>query len=403
MQQNQLMVGHFTDINMLETMFVWCTPFIFFVHFLNVFFENIRVGVIISIYIFLLFAIFCKKIKKHYLNIYIIIYILWSFLSVYAYLFNQLPTIIFFKQLSSSCLPIALYFLGRRFFYIKDRFYNMFLISCVFCFLFGLYWNYALPNYYLSYLSRIITWFNINYFLNHPRFNSFIGSTGVGVLFSISYLISLEKIGKHNELKYFLTMIISIIAVTFSMQRSAYLNFLFISLYFIVRNSNYRKKIISRLFLFFLLALPFYNFIGWDGIIDKIISVPNAVSERAGQWANLHDIGLYIITGYGLGAMSHKALPYSDLLITDGAYLTIMGEQGIIGILLLLVIILLTYCKILRFKLLDECIIESLIILIFLISSFGSNTILFLSISPFFWLSIGIIHEISFLKYKGKI
>ena len=373
---------------------------IFVVYFCSVFNSTIRPGVIAAIIMFI-FIVNIFPIKINTANLMVIMYFLYSILNLIPYIFTGYDIEIFITKFSNSILPVIFYFLGEKYVNSKYKLYNRLLIAFLFCFIIGLYWYFKLPEYYIRYLDKTIAGFHIISYLNDRRFSSFLGSIGIGSISTISIIISLALFHQKLKYRYILLFLISIFVSIMSMQRASYLLTIFsiISLELVYRKYKNNKYILIIIVLIIFIMTIFI--ITNENIAIDIIQIRkrfdnigfNAISERIYQWKKINEIGISLIWGKGIGSMSYNARKYTNLIINDGAFFNIIGEIGIFGFIIFIIAISLSlYQK--NFKYSKIVMIEYTTIIVLLLSSVGSNTILYQEIAPIFWMFLGRINSL---------
>ncbi len=96
-----------------------------------------------------------------------------------------------------------------------------------------------------------------------------------------------------------------------------------------------------------------------------------------------------LMFGSGLGTVGHKASIYFENIITDGNYIKIFFEVGLVGFSLFLLIIVNTLVYVYRqFRIIR---FEFLIIFVIFFQGLGNNVYSTYTIGVIFWLLIGII------------
>ena len=176
----------------------------------------------------------------------------------------------------------------------------------------------------------------------------------------------------------------------------------FIILIYDLRHEKRSGKYIFWIVLFFIIAA---SYIVQTDIFEKIftrigeINIDSAFDDsRKYQNQNLFDSIKNIVTGSGLGSGSANARRIGLTGITDGNYMKLLYEEGIIGLFLFVGVILRTLLRAYRyFKYYS---VEFCIIVSILIAMMGSNSLTM----PFyiipFWYAIGTIWNKSVLQER---
>ena len=123
-------------------------------------------------------------------------------------------------------------------------------------------------------------------------------------------------------------------------------------------------------------------------VTSKSLSRYNAIGERFTTWSRLFE-NTNIWFGRGLGTGGHRARSISALdTVTDGNYAKIIGETGIVGIVLFIMICILWLSRQFKDNFKDKAAI--FIIVFILLQAFGSNIIALQVTAPVFWVAMGI-------------
>ena len=327
------------------------------------------------------------------------LYLLYNIFSITGYLYNGIPIKAFVQDFSNQFLPMIFFCLPSSKSFNKEKYYNLLIGSIVFCIIVGLYFYITKPESYFEFLSRTNAAYNKDYYLMHPRFNSFVGSTIMGTLSLIGMIASLHRILFFQTylLKYALIYVLCFVSSILTMQRSAMviaIIFLLLSFLMSLITSNKSRKYLYMVYTLFGILLAFGISRLEASILDTINNRFGAVSidlitSRSDQWVETIKNSPNIILGSGLGSVGHKAIGYAKFVITDGSLFKLIAEFGIVGFLLFGLIIIVCLEK--AFKRSFYYFREISIIFVFLLQSIGSNSLSFQLLLPSFWLSLGII------------
>ena len=365
---------------------------ILFVILLQLFlFPGIRLGVITSvIIIFISYKTIdkFKLINNTLINKLILLYLFYNSASVILYIFSGIPLSVFFAEWSNSILPVFFFYFSSNRKSDVTKFYLVTLLVLLFSFILGYYlWIIDSEEYKIFMETTEGPGTGIDFF------QSLYGLTATGTFGVIGFLISgslvLNSHGKHGKI----AMVICIIATVFTFRRGSMgsLFIAFIVLHFIAFiKFNFIKKryfIVEIVFIIFIyhFFLSGYNFF-IENLIERSSMISEAVGERSFTW-NVAFQDWSFIFGKGLGSIGHKAIGFSKVLIADGNYFKMIGEIGIIGFSIFLLILLISFWKgIIDFK---NRFLELGIVFCICLIGVGSNIFTFQSIAPIFWFAIG--------------
>lgn len=380
---------------------------IFGFYFLNVFYESIRPGVLASAFIIML-SLTVVPSNATRLELLINLYVFYNIFGILLNFQNDIPLRIGFEEFSSSALPVMFFFIARRFGSQSEKFYQSFLFACFLCYGTGMFWYLELPPYYVEYLTRLQLRFSIDGYLLDKRFFSFLGSTSIGLFAPISALVAFYLLFVTRQFRYLAMALLSVVISLLSYHRASYVMILFVMIFVHIKFLKNRfSAIIVGWELVFLAAVVISLDSSGIGTLEDIrtvfVRLDSAVSSRSDQWLTVTRLGLRIVFGNGLGSMSHRAVEYSTALVNDGGYFKLLGELGLVGFGLFLLVLLATANIIFNKRCLGSVSLEACIILLFLIQSIGSNGLFFQDSAPLFWIAIGFISSREQVMCQGVV
>lgn len=324
----------------INSIFILHIFFIFnILSFVDMFLIDLRVGLLSSIPIAILIMM---NYKYFYLlgktkNILFTIYIILSILSIGGYLINDRPIELYIKGISYNLLPSMLYIIGMVSAYEQKNILKSILFSNSIMLFVGLVIYFLFPEFY---------WVKIyDTGSSLLRFGAYIGSIQTGNIAVANIpLIFSNKIKINQKIRPILLMI-SILSIILSAQRSAYINLVAIALLLLIVNFKVKRKLnVFKTFslVITLLVCSFVIYQIFELLVSetlknyfliRIIKIDNSmVTDRSGQWMVALDYFFKFPLGMGLGAGGDKASIAGMLLIPDGSYLRILVETGMFGI-----------------------------------------------------------------------
>ena len=371
---------------------------IFSLYFLQVFISNVHPAFFATLLAvpFILFGfLYFLSLHLSLIDFFAYGYIFWCCISGFFTIYNGYPYLLFIKQICYSVIPIFFFFIGKSKKETTSFILLGYLLASFFCFICGFIWVITKPQYYITYLSSYIYKFNLIYWLAEPRMNSFLGSICVGILGPISAWISFVCVRKtKKKFLFYLLFLFCEVASVASFQRFSYAMSLIILLLFLsysLIDKTVRKYgiiTIAAIIVAICLLLCFSPDL-LNSVLSKFSSFSSAFSDRSYQWSYVFSLGGTIIFGRGLGTFSHAAIGYTSELVTDGAFINILGETGVIGALLFSIIVILSIVSFFKNRRNDISVVCFGIVSIFLLASLGSNSFLYPVLAPLFWLSLG--------------
>lgn len=352
---------------------------------------GIRLGVVTSLVI--LFVIFktvniLDLIRSTVINKLVLGYLVYNTASLICYIFSEIPLNVYFAEWSNSILPMFFFYFSFKEKANNFKFYYITLCILIISFLLGYYlWTNDSEEYKIFMETTEGPGTGIDFF------QSLYGLTATGTFGVIGFLISahivLNSHGKHGKI----AMVICILATVFTFRRGsmASLFIAFIVLHFVgYFKFNFIKVRYFFVEIFFVVFIYKYylkdfNFF-FESLIERSSMISEAVGERSFTWAVAFQDWSFIF-GKGLGSIGHKSIGFSKVLIADGNYFKMIGEIGIFGTLLFLLILIASFWNgIVDFK--NKFLDVGIVFCICLIGV-GSNILTFQSIAPIFWFAIG--------------
>lgn len=341
----------------------------------------------------------------------VVVFIVYNLLTVFFYSYNGRPLDCFIHMLFPFVIPILFFFWGNRETIDVIPFYKCFVILCFGSFLYGIYLYAFMPSYYLSYLTDIYNnaWhtgaqLSEESVLLFSRFSSFFGSS-----YAISYLsvpclciaaglLNISK-NKRERFFYYITIGISWVAAVLCQQRVAMV-MASIYLLFVIFNGNKKGKFqIFYLLLMIPILYVVYIFFFETGRAMDVSEMLTGRLERMDlndayegsrmkQYiTSLMNMDNYLL-GDGLGSASSYARKYGFAGVSDGEYVRVFLENGVVGACIFFSLIVYTINKL--FEKWKDCKWEILVVIYFLVASFVSNSLsINLLYAPIFWFCMG--------------
>ena len=324
-------------------------------------------------------------------------YIVYNLLSGIWTVAFGIPVSVYMGEVSTTALPMVLYYAGRCSGSRTERFYRLFIYSVLFITGFGFLLYVTVPQFYIDFLYQHAMISKDDAATAHVRMYSVIGSTLVGAMsvFSMGasiFFIELKDRKRRTEgLIYFL---ISLFMAFMSNQRAAMavaimiVIFLNLTVFFSFRmfpKKYFAYECAAIAAVLVLLVTAGHKW--FMKIYYRLVSLPGAVGQRSDQWVGAVNNMKSMWTGDGLGSHGHRAIGYAEHVVADGGLVKIYCELGIIGTSLFIFLILLIIKK--SFRNLSRVVPEFTLIISALLLSIGSDILSFELAAPIFYFAIG--------------
>ena len=377
------------------------------------------IGIFISIIYLFKFAPLQTKTNNIF-NVFILLVTL----SIIQYSYNDRPIEGYFGEVSNYVAAMLFYYVGASDDRLGRHFYNRLLYSIVIVFTIGLIFYFLTPSWYVARNLEIINnqsgvEYNEINVLAQMRFSAFFGDSyyvshlsvfAVAIaVFGVAY-----KKGKEKVLAY-VGLTIGLLSSIACMHRAAILGSaiaLILFAYFYLKTQNHLYKFYFGIIVIVLLLAIVIIFAGTGDRMDTLfemltnrvddnMSLGKALDERKFTKELMDDMKFYIF-GHGLGSGGVGMRAYGYPGISDMQYVKMFYENGVVGAVLFILIILQTLRK--GIKYIRYFLTEDVIILFILLAMLGSNSlsIYYFIVYPF-WYAVGRINNSNYLhRLKNK-
>lgn len=369
--------------------------------FISAFFLNIRAGAIAGIVI-LIYVITHRECLRCFRDTGFVVFYLANILSVYAYLFNERPIIIFATCITYNLFPMLMYGIGKASTSGErdNPVLRSLIISNIIIVLVG-FLIYFIPGLAVRVGMDSMTTAGINEAGIGYRFGSYMGSLELGSICAISVPLLLMYDFKRKLLKpLFLTVFA--VAVFLTMQRGAWIvGIAGVLACMIIRAVFYRDGFKS-VFVYAVLGVAvvlvliyFVDHFMSAGFLKHLeirlqrFNVDYMSAGRSRQTSKAIELFFEHPFGFGLGAAGNKASPYDLQVVPDGNLIRILVETGIFGILSFAIMNIKAICKGIKHK----YYYMTVIVLLFLAHSIGSNVLDFYYGSFIYWYILGYLNR----------
>ncbi len=349
----------------------------------------VAVSSILLVAILALQLLFVRSIKLD-LGFVLVLYFL---LSGLLYIKNGLPFQLYLTGVSYVLLPTVFYLIPRESIDVEKVFSRSFLallFSFVLAVLFYYWWPeqyrlYCISHGYISAVAR-----------PQSSLQGIYGVTLVGSFAACAVIYYYGKWIQSNKLYHLLATAFSFGMVLFAGRRSAIfaciLLFLLENLVIIIKSPRKKKHHLILIIIGILgvAGYVFYKSDEFSTFFERLTGISTAINERLWNWLeNIESVKDKILLGKGLGAGGHIASSYGYLGVHDNSYLMMLVENGVIGLLLFLALLVSNFIAFLKNRQKSYLnYIALYIVIIFAIQAIGSNVFEFPTLAVLFWFSL---------------
>lgn len=359
---------------------------------------SFRPGVAMSIVLGLIAILVVHRQTRFCLaDFLVLLYVLYNLLSYFWISLPGFSFAAFCQEVITSIFPIFLYY-GMDY-ANRERLYFDIVFSVLLCVIIGIVLYITLPQFYLDYAC--FEGFAATNRAIHVRqgLSSYIGRIPLGTYVVVAAAVCLKDYIKRGRKASLYLMMLFVLASALTAQRSSWFGCALL-LMVLLRSmaKTIRLKFLCVFFATIIIAMfanlgGFNNFSFFDNevmgnsqIATKSINVLDAVDERFLTWSNLIN-NTNIVVGRGLGTGGHRARSVSRSdTVTDGNYMKMLGEIGVIGLVLFF---LATISALVKLKENKENDVALFIVFFILLQNFGSNITALQITAPLYWMGLG--------------
>lgn len=364
--------------------------------------------------------------NKNYGKSIMVLWMAYNVLSVVLYSINGMPLACYVWALQNYFFPLLFFFVGNWYEENNDKYYSIFLKSCAFFFIVGLYLYYTMPSYYLAFLAKVNenAWYasgdvvTEDQLLMGQRFSSFSSSSYDTSALSVSCLICtlgyiINRPHKTRDVYLYALALISFACAILSLQRIAMACSVIVLVVFSIYGYRNRHKGIMRMSVALtIIGVLVLGLTVADERVSTIFDMLNgrleemnfkvAMDGRSGQVERaMGEIFSYIITGKGMGAGGHAATMNGGIGIHDNGYFNLLLEFGVIGLGIFLWLMGSTVLR--GIKHFREYNVEIAIVIYYLLCNIGENVFSqSYFITPIFWFCIGRIWNMNYYQRRKQ-
>ena len=366
-------------------------------------------------------------------DVLVLFFLGYSLLSGILTVFGGFQLECYTASLKIFIIPIFFYFWGRNSKDISYNFYRYFIWTCFIAMTIGLFLYLTMPSFYSAYLLQLYqeSWMRqgnevtADMIIDTHRFSAFFSSSYSVCFFAVPALVIvlgccvrgkiksvLGKYGKTMPL-FHIIVAVFIISSILSLQRIAMVCSVAIVIFYFIYGLRQKSVEITTTYIAIALGIAFIslsiiprlagdrNDVISENIALRIdrMNFNDAMNERTSQYGFVADnLELFIFVGTGLGSAGNKAAELGHKGVTDGEFVRMFAELGLVGCMCFWYLIFGTVRRGFRyFKLYNT---ELIIIGFFLLAGIGANSLSMNLWSGIFWYSIGRIWNKQFRDYN---
>lgn len=379
-------------------------PIFTLIYFAYVFFSSIRTGITMTFFLAAGSAAICilyftaKTLEDKVFGL----YVLFNLVSGIWCVLYGIPLGVFIGEISTTLLPMILYYAGRGFDEENAaKYYHGFMVAALLCGAIGAVFYIWAPQFYVdfSYVNEFISKADVP--TMRVRMNSIIGSGPMGAYVAYSTCVSayfLRKEDKKNRIIGIIYLFLSILFSFMANQRSAmFCVILFLVFYELVDIIVDRRKPMKYLWIAAGCAgvLLAGIFIFARGVFEKfyirLASIPDGFGERSGSWVDGIKSMKNIWFGDGLGSHGHRAARFQPYIVADGGLVKLYTEMGIIGTAMIVFVVIMVYVRSVKGKekKISLVVPELAVIASAILMSIGSNVLEMELCAPIVYFALG--------------
>lgn len=353
-----------------------------------------------------------KSSRKRTIDGLVRLFLFYNVFTLVFFMFSGVPFVAYINKIKYFIFPILFYWIGSNDENDKDLFFKTFFWSMAFVFIVGLFWYITLPSYYINYViqekqntSYLVGTETLdeNNIASYLSLSSFISIYGTSLLCTPTLACAYGFLFKQNQYykQYVLHIIgfIVLICGILTYQRIALFCSIVTFVFFAIWGAINKNKslIVSGIILLFVIGTyVLYNFTDrldtinelFNDLLDSFSFRKAMEGGRTSQYLSVFAEWDNPLFGSGLGSAGYEARVIGKAGVTDGEYIRILVETGLIGFLLFCAILLNSIIKIKNnFR---EFLIEAVIIASFILACVGANALSNSGIiPPIFWYCVG--------------
>lgn len=351
-------------------------------------------------------------------NYHVLLYLLYSILSIASYIINGFPLSLYLLCCITILGPVLFAYVGMDTNnYGYHSFYKSFFWACVACCTIGLFLYFMRPEWYNTAIvamsseriegeyseEKLLEWYRFSSFLNDSYDISYITMASL----PMGLFLWANETNRTKKRLYVIGIIVVYFSALLCQQRVAmFSTSLVLFAFFYLRNKKNAFVILTAVSVLALIVFLIISFAGDNEIVSLLslrfgeMNVFDALGERSNQTERIMKAWSNYPFGEGIGSACVFARQLGMVSITDGAYVEVLYELGIIGFIIFISLILKSFFK--AFKNRNYLFVEVSIVGSFMVAMVGACPFVYFFYMIPFWLSIGRITNKDYLAYLKK-
>lgn len=351
-------------------------------------------------------------------NYHVLLYLLYSILSVASYIINGFPLSLYLLCCITILGPVLFVYVGMdtnsKYYH---WFYKSFFWACAGCCTVGLILYFLRPEWYNTAIlaistekqgegytdEKLIEWYRYSSYLTDSYDVSYITMASL----PMGLFLWANETNRNKKRLYVIGIIVVYFSALLCQQRVAMFSTTLVLLAFsYLRNKKNVLLVLGALLLIALIGFLLINYAGDNEVVSLLslrfgqMNVFDALGERSNQTERIMKAWSNYPFGEGIGSACVFARQLGMVSITDGAYVEVLYELGIIGFIIFISLILKSFFK--AFKNKNYLFVEVSIVGSFMVAMVGACPFVYFFYMIPFWLSIGRIMNKDYLAYLKK-
>ena len=359
---------------------------------------------------------FLKLRKTNLLDIIILVFLMYIFLNAIAIDYPHHLNFLVFAFFFQLC-PLMCYFIARTYELELETVLKKMLVPITIIMALGVYFHLAQPEWYTAakwavmherYGTAYITEDQIQ---EHMRLTSIFNSSyyvAYATFFFSSYLLyalTFNTLKTSKKAIYLVLLLLCVVVLIFANHRSTILGFVITYLFCFLKSKN--KALRRYMFLGAMLIVTIFIVIIFSSeeYLNYIIMRFQGVTTEEGFQNRFDHTGgeqdLLSLFGGGFGRYSIRAREYGGWSLIDSQYQNVLGELGMVGFALFVIILIITAIKALINS--NKLGLELCVFSFFVAAFLGASALTIDSEYSFiFWYALGKISQKSSITVRKK-
>lgn len=351
-------------------------------------------------------------------NYHVLLYLLYSILSVASYIINGFPLSLYLLCCVTILGPVLFAYVGMDTnHYGYHSFYKSFFWACAGCCTVGLILYFLRPEWYNTAIlaisteklgegytdEKLLEWYRYSSYLTDSYDVSYITMASL----PMGLFLWANETNRNKKRLYVIGIIVVYFSALLCQQRVAmFSTSLVLFAFFYLRNKRNGLYLLLITILIAAILFLLINYAGDNEAISLIsmrfneMNIIDAFGERSNQTERIMKAWSNYPLGEGIGSACVFAKKLGMVSITDGAYVEVLYELGICGFVIFISLLLKSFIRAFKYK--RYLFVELSIVVSFMVAMTGACPFVYFFYMIPFWLSIGRIANKDYLVYLRK-